>query len=428
MHILHEYLKFTEDNECPTQYHRWSFLSAVGAALSRNVTFPFGHGFIAPNMYVMLIGATGARKSTAINISRGLLKDAGYLAFTPNKSTKPKFLMDMVDGFENYADVPTFQLIDRALEEPMNGAKSRRDAYICNDEMVDFLGPANYDFLTTLTTLWDCLPSYTDRIKNTQSVSITEPTVSLLGGATPVNLHKILPIELQGHGFLSRTVFVFSEPTGKRITFPTPPDEAKRKTYVDFFRKVRRLKGTATLTAEAHDAIDTIYKRWENRLDIRFDDYASRRLVHLIKLCMICAATRLSIEISLEDVVMANTVLLYTEATMPRALGEFGMARNSHVTQKVLQVLARKKAPMEHNELLKEIASDIEKSTDFLNILQILRSSKKIIVEDAYISLAPIKYLNFGNLVDYQKYIEEYKHDPYAEQEISDESADNPSC
>jgi hypothetical protein len=426
--ILDCYLEFTSNTESPTQYHRWSFLSAVGAGLSRNVLFPFGHGYIAPNMYTMLVGATGARKSTAISIAKKLLQDSGYSAFTPNKTTKAKFLLDMVDGFEAYTGIGVLDAMERALQEPLDKSKQRRDAFIVADEMVDFIGPANYDFLTTLTTLWDFLPFYADRIKNTQSVHIPEPTVSILGGATPANLQKILPVELQGHGFLSRTVFVFSEPSGKKITFPQPPAAEEREVFVDFFRKVLRLRGTATLTPEAAAAVDAIYHRWENRLDTRFDDYASRRLVHLLKMCMICAALRLDTTIAKDDVVHANTILLYTEAYMPNALGEFGMARNSHIMQKLLQALARKKQPMHMAELMKEVASDLERASDFLNVLGMLKKTRKIIVEDDYIALAPVRHVDLGNLVDYKRYITEFSRDPYAEtsQEVS-ENADNNS-
>lgn len=414
MEILDRYLKFVEHSEAPVQYHRWSFMSAVGAALGRNVGMPFGHGFIWPNMYTLLVGATGTRKSSAINIAKGILVDAGYRTITPNKTTKAKFLLDMQDGFDTNGIAQKFNLMAE-LDKPINESPedASREAYIVADEFVDFIGVGNYDFLTALTTLWDCLPHYTDRIKNTQSVFIPKPTVSILGGATPANLQKALPTEIQGHGFLSRTIFVYCEPTGIRITFPKPPDATERMFFVGYFEKVMQLKGTSTLTVTAASAIDEIYHRWENTLDIRFDDYASRRLVHLIKLSIICAALRLDTEIHREDVIAANTILLYSEAYMPRALGEFGMARASMVMQKIMTVLERHKEPMKLDDLFKEISGDLERATDFFNIVATMKNARKVKVINDMIAITRTKHLDFGDLVDYQKYIKEFTGDPY---------------
>lgn len=418
MEILDRYLEFVKHSEAPTQYHRWSFISAVGAALSRNVGLPFGHGHIWPNNYVVLVGATGTRKSSAISIAKNILADAGYRTFTPNKTTKAKFLLDMQDGFDiQAAAVGTWSLLD-ALDEKITVPpihEQMREAYIVADEFVDFIGVGNYDFLTALTTLWDCLPFYTDRIKNTQSVTIPRPTVSLLGGATPANLQKALPTEIQGHGFLSRSLFVYCEPTGIKITFPKPPNESERLFFVEFFEKVQKLKGTATLDAQAEQAIDDIYHRWTNSLDIRFDDYASRRLVHLIKLCMICAAMRLSTEVKFDDVVAANTILLYTEAFMPRALGEFGMARSSQVMQKVMTVLERHDGPLKMEDLFKELATDIERSSDFVGIIATMKAARKIKTLGDSITIAKVEHVDFGKLVDYKRYIREFEFDPYLE-------------
>ena len=83
------------ESESPAVYHRWTALSILGALLGRNVYLPFGNSEIYPNMYVMLMGSAGARKGTAINPGRKLLRAAGYNTFAADAVSKEMLVEDM---------------------------------------------------------------------------------------------------------------------------------------------------------------------------------------------------------------------------------------------------------------------------------------------------------------------------------------------
>ena len=82
------YLEYTSGGEVPICFHRWSAIVGIGVLLERNVYLQFGHGAIYPNMYVMLIGNAGTKKSTAIKLAKKLLIKAGYTNIAAERTSK----------------------------------------------------------------------------------------------------------------------------------------------------------------------------------------------------------------------------------------------------------------------------------------------------------------------------------------------------
>src|SRR5205814_9631083 len=85
-------LKATEP---PYVYRRWSLLSGVATLLGRQCWVQFGVDQIFPNMYVMLVGNPGTRKSTAIKGIVKVLAATGFTAFSADKTNKQKFVMHL---------------------------------------------------------------------------------------------------------------------------------------------------------------------------------------------------------------------------------------------------------------------------------------------------------------------------------------------
>src|ERR1700748_677909 len=89
------YLKYVENTESPTFFHRWSAITGIGALLGRQYYLTHGHSKLFPQQYVMLLGSPGTRKSTAIKMFKELIVKTGYDTIAASKSSKEKFLMDM---------------------------------------------------------------------------------------------------------------------------------------------------------------------------------------------------------------------------------------------------------------------------------------------------------------------------------------------
>lgn len=379
--LITEYLQYTSDTEVPQRYSRWCCIVGLGALLGRQYYLPFGHSRIVPNLYTMLIGSPGTRKGTAIKLIGKLLRLAGYHKFAAERSSKEKFLIELSgEARKNMSDD---MVMEDILSKNIFGAidpDSLPDAemFISLDEFNDFIGTGNLDFISVLGNLWTWDGIYTSSFKNTE-LNINNPTISILAGNTPQGFKSCFPVEMIGQGFLSRLVIVYGEPNGRKITIPPTPAASDTARIVEHFRNVKsKILGPAKRTVKAELLLDKIYKSDPGISDIRFESYANRRLDQLIKMCLIVSASRLSTEITDNDVIHANTILSHAEQFMPKALGEFGRAKNSEVSHKVMEVINKSPGIVTLKEIWREVYSDLEDMRKLSEILSNLREADKI--------------------------------------------------
>lgn len=386
------YLAYTGGGETPTFYNRWAAITAIGALIGKSAFLKLGHKKIYPNVYCMLIGSAGARKGTAIKTMKKLILSSGYSTVSASKVTKEKFLMDLagVDTLEG-ADLSKDDILDANLFG--SDEDKVAETFIISDEFNDFFGNNILEFISLLGALWDWEGPYENRVKNSKSYIINNPCISIIGGNTPTGFSLAFPPEIIGQGFFSRLIMVFSEPTGRRIAFPAEPCMEDTANLVAILQRIRlQTQGEFQISGGAKNLLEKIYSdQVFDTLDIRFESYLNRRFDHLLKLCMIHAASRLSMEITDADVRYANSVLTYTEHLMPRALGEFGKSKNADVANKVVQIIENRGGIVTQKEIWKLVNNDLEKIQDLGYILQNLVSAEKIQKVTGDIGFLPLK-------------------------------------
>ena len=373
--FINLYLKYTDQTECPTFFHRWTAVSCLGAYLGRSIYFRFGHFTLHPNLYCMLIGSPGTKKSSAIKIGAKLLKSAGYNTFAAKKTRQEKFLLDLAEQSEdpsielNGQDVLDLNLFGPDAVGDCSG-RPPAECFVAADEFNNFIGLGNTDFISILGELWDHEGVYDYKLKNSKSVFIPDPTISILGGNTPTGFAQAFPTESIGQGFFSRLLLIYGEPSGIKHTFPPPPDLNLQGHIISVLHRIKKeLSGEINISSEARELLHTIYHTWEDLEDIRFEHYSNRRLTHLLKLCLVLTASRISSTIEIKDVVHANTLLTFTEELMSKALGEFGKARNSGVTHKVMTVIAAAKEPMLFGDIWRTVHQDLDNRNALVELI-----------------------------------------------------------
>ena len=376
------YLDFVEDTECPTLFHRWSLLAGVGAMLERNIHLPFGHDNIYPNQYIVLLGPPASRKSTAINALGKVIKDIGYEKFAGDKSSKEKFIQDMSAGFnleEEHIDSNTIN-IEEFLDGDMDKKAPEMSAvFVKASELQDFLGQNNHDFISWLTNMWDTPDVYDYRIRNGESDRINKPTISLLGGATQATFASMFPLNILEQGMMSRMLLVYGEGRRKKIAFPKAPDPKKRLRINEALLKIKNaVSGEIIKSPEAEKMLEDIYNHWTELPDSRFATYGGRRFTHLLKLCMVHAAMRYDTTIIEDDVLLANTILSYTETLMPKALGEFGKSDDSHIATAILNKIKAKEEGVSASELKEALAGITLNGAKIAAVLEQLQALRKI--------------------------------------------------
>lgn len=384
------YLQYTGGGEVPVFFNRWSAIAGLGALLGRQYWVNHGRKKLYPNTYCMLIGTAGSRKSTAINTIREILQLAEYQTIAADKSSKEKFLVDLSGEPEQEFDARGKPIASTAKSgadilasnlwgDDDSKANDTSEMFIMADEFNDFLGSGNMDFISLLGNLWDYNGTYRSRIKNGKSVAVPNPTVSILGGNTPTGFNLAFPPEAIGQGFFSRLLLVYAKETGLKITFPEPPDPVETQQLIDKIKQIKAtVRGPAVLMPAARELLDKIYKTYGGFEDARFESYSNRRFTHLLKLCLIVSAASGRSEITCADIIYANTVLSHTEHLMPKALGEFGRAKNSGAAHRVMQMLDGTSTVMTLLDLWKGVSSDLDGMRGLTDILQSLSAAGKI--------------------------------------------------
>lgn len=367
------YFQYAETTEPPLVFHRWSLLTGLGAMLGRQYYFPFGDFNIGTNMYVMLIGDPGTRKSTAIKLSKKVLSAAGFDKYSAQRTSKEKFLLDL-EGVEDDEGtvVDANKVMSNLFGDEFVGGEPKQ-VYVVADEFNEFVGSGNLEFLSLLGSLWDWDdPSqpFKQRLKTSRSVSIYQPTISILGGNTHSGFAEAFPPQSIGQGFLSRLLLVYGEGSGKKIAFPKKPSDEIKLKLTEALQEIRQaVVGPATMTSKAQQMLEVIYRNFQGLEDARFKHYSTRRQTHLLKLCMLTAAAGCRTEIGAEDVLFANTLLTFTEHKMPMAMGEFGKSKNSDVAGRLLAVMAEAGKPLDINDLWKQVQSDLDRIEDLNKIM-----------------------------------------------------------
>ena len=371
MELFEKYFNYVGPTEAPMVYHRWALISIIGTILGRQAFLPFGHGVIYPNQYLMLMGSPGTRKGTAMNIARKILQGAGYSRFCPDRLSKERFLMEIkpYDAEDLSLDSDLESLV---LDKPS-------EVYAFAEEFTDLVGQGGMEFMTLLTKLWDNMSRYEHPKIHGKSIVVEKPTVNIFGGNTTQGLALAIPPEALGNGFLSRMIFIHADPTATKITFPAPIDLDLKQELVDHLRDIKEnFKGELGYDAEARKLLDRIYKEAVEVDDVRFKHYGTRRFIHLLKLCIILSAAQLSICITVDIVIEANTILAAAEKKMPKALGEYGKGKYQEVSSQILDLLSKATKPASINEIYKKVGRDLSKMTELSDIMKSLVYTEKV--------------------------------------------------
>lgn len=375
--FISQYLQYTEATEPPAIYHRWSILTAIAAYLERSYYFQLGHSNIYPNLYVMLVGGAGTRKNTAINIAKNLIRKAGYRTVAATKTSKEKFFLDLAE--QNSTDDIVGDILDQNLFGNETESSEVTPCYIASGEFNTFFGNNILDFLSDLGELWDYEGIFESKIKNGKSVKIPNPTITMIGGNTPATLANTFPPQIIGQGFFSRLLMIWGYRTREKITFPEDPDVEYTNALIKFIQSTKpTLQTRVELTPAARKLLDAIYKSSGSIHDPRFESYYNRRFSQLIKLCMICMVSCGRNIIDEQIVIYANTILVHAENFMPKALGEFGLAKNSEVTHKVLTVIQEAPEPVKMKQIWEVVSTDLENISKLGEILRNLLEADKI--------------------------------------------------
>lgn len=333
---IESYLDYTAAQESPEVFHRWAGIATIGAVLNRRVYLPRTAktgvqyyvnypGQISP---IFVAGSGKAKKSTAINIAKILMKEAGVNIYD-GKITPERLLAKL-------STMPGKQAILCAVAS----------------ELSAFLGKQSYNdgLIDILIKLADCESHPYETQKKIYDLSNTNVCFTLFGGSTPIGISKAIPPQAQEHGFLSRYIWVYSEKSGKIEPLANDEDTVdplllaassdQRKALVI------RLRGMSQLNGRFKWGKGRFW--WERRYREYMDTPASegegwptRRFDHMSRVAMVLNVSRGSQDLTLSstDLEKAEELIASVEDNMYKCFTFIGQHMNAEKQGKILNVL-----------------------------------------------------------------------------------------
>jgi hypothetical protein len=340
MDWLEDYLDYTEAQESPTVFHYWCGVATIASVLNRRVWMPR----IAPTgvqYYVnypgqlspmLIAGAGKAKKSTAINIAKSFMKEAGVRIFD-GKITPERLLAKL-------ASLPGGQAIMTVVAS----------------ELSAFLGKQSYNdgLIDALIKLADCESHPYETQKKTFDLSDTNICLTLLSGSTPVGLSKAIPPQAQEHGFLSRYIWVYSEKSGKAEALANDEIDidttllrlstSKRRSLAVRLRAFTQLSGRYRWGKSREWFID-YYKKFQASPASEGEGWPTRRTDHLVRLAVVLNVSRGcdTLELSENDLVLAEKAIIAVEREMPKCFAYIGQHINAEKQEKIIKLFREKK-------------------------------------------------------------------------------------
>lgn len=386
--FLQKYLRYVENTESPKIMHLWSAVASASACMGRHVYLPFGIGDIYPNVYVLLVGPPGTRKSQAMKYSCSLVAKYTKVRFAPDDTGGQRqgligalegdiLERDEIDEFELLNTAATVADLTAIGDVKLNiQAADTHQIYAWASEFGTFMGESNATVSRLLIKVWDG-EDYVYKLKNTEQ-TLSDPLMTIIGGTTAADIAKILPAEAIGQGFMSRFILVHAPKKEKRVARPSLNLELQKEIADLFAWLSYEMSGEMSETKQAADILDSLYENDKLVVeDTRFLYYGERRQTHLMKLSMILAGMRKSMLIEEVDVLQADNLLRHTEHFMPDALGEFGLSPVGAAKQKMLEFLQHAHGPVS-NAILWQVMSRDMKRVDYRNSLADFINNGKI--------------------------------------------------
>ena len=329
---LGNYLAYAQVGEAHVGWHFWSALVILAAACRRNFYLLGGHKRIFPNLYVLLEGASGSGKNTAIEraqnmltfMNKALLKRhalnptmAPTIEMLSGKMTPPKLLKGLagttgrpglrqVDPLRTASDIPADYESVATIIAPEAATLLSRDQFGV-DQLIVLLTQA-YDG-------W--LEDDTDKRGR---MHIANVALSLLLGSTMSWLRENITATVFQGGFMgARCLMIPKTPTNR--SYPDEPliDPIERMSLAEALCTYAEHPPTEMVVSpEAQDYYIHWYEtRPRYSEDDRIAGYYGRKRVYIKKLAMLYALSRGHVPtITLPDMVDAVMLLGWEEPAM----------------------------------------------------------------------------------------------------------------
>lgn len=341
------FLEYTNILDVPIDYLRWAAISTIAGAAQRKIYMDMAHFEVMSNLYVVLVGPPGAKKSTAIRTGLRLLKKIPGIHMAPDAPSVPGLMEEFKELKEVQKDHQSLNAFILELSSLYENAP---------EAMTDWL-----------TKAYDCDEDLNKRTRIGGKEHIPFPWLNLIAGTTPSWIGRnIGDSELEG-GLEARKIHVgYFGPRILKSARPklTPRHKQLREDLIHDLAHISSLNGAFDFEGGEDGVAFNWYDAWYQdsnvpdghresgyrvaaeieaelgyrnlektppvsrfpRLtDFRTDGYYNRKHIHLLKVAMAVALSRKDdLVLTLEELLVAKALLEAIELDMPKVYSSVG--------------------------------------------------------------------------------------------------------
>ena len=328
---IESFVKWSEPTGSPKLFRYWTAVSAISGLLERRVLIQNRRGFIAPNVFTLLVAAPGIGKTIIIDRLLKFWRMFKDLRVAPSSITRA--------GFEDFLKEQTRNTIITGI-----GNVNFHSGLFALAEFGTFLKEYDNDMINTINDLWDCRDIYDFRTRGKGATEIANPHITILAGTQPQYLQHTFPPQAFGMGFTSRMMMVYADKgQAQELDFfdEGQDDEVLFKRLERGAASIFNMRGIMQTGKEVKDFVNQMGRDgWKPKPDNpKLEHYNTRRPIHVIKTAMCFAAARAPEappELLVQDVAKAFALILETEKTMPEI---FTAMVTSGVTELNIEIL-----------------------------------------------------------------------------------------
>ena len=337
MSFLDKYMRYTSKQESPAEFHLWTGMTMVAAAMGRKCYIDRGYYRLFPNLFTILVaGSARCRKSTAINIGVDLLKGVPTTRVISGKITPERFIQEI---------------------EPATGMAAP-NVLVHSGELSVFLTKQQYGepLIHILTDMYDCPLQWTYKTKNRGEVTLNDLFLCIIAATTPDGISRGIPASALEEGFASRVLFVFMADTTRRNAMPKLSQEERdlRSELASDLARIGELGGEFHLDDEAVKWYVNWYEHMTPPPDKRLEGMWGRKHDHLLRVGMVLAGSTLSTTVEQHQLEAALMALEEVERKTPLALNEIGGDNNTQFLTRA-RTLVERQVRISHSELLRKL-------------------------------------------------------------------------
>lgn len=240
-----------------------------------------GHFDVVPNLYVVLVGPSGNRKTSAMTPAKHLIR-ALNLPYSGESVTKEKLVLDVFAQERIIKEFPADKTFDKyRVYSPMTCMVT---------ELSEFLGAGGLGMINFLVTIYD-QDYYDIRTKNKGDTTIRGPYLCVLACTTPDWITIYLRQDVISGGFSRRCIFVFETAKANKIAFPTitPIMEKAWTDLVAYSKVLQTVHGPFTWEPEARSFFESWYMNQRTPTNPMLLGYYESKHIQLLKIAMLLA-------------------------------------------------------------------------------------------------------------------------------------------